>query len=65
MITSSTQYTNFYNTYVTPYGSIDNVPTYDWLDAVSRKGTTQNYELNVRGGTEKTRFYVSGAFNKQ
>lgn len=63
--TTSTQYTSFYNTYVTPYGSIDNVPTYDWLDAVSQKGLTQNYELSARGGNEKTRFYIAGGYNSQ
>ncbi|MFD0941224.1 SusC/RagA family TonB-linked outer membrane protein [Pedobacter boryungensis] len=62
---TSTQYNSFYNTYVTPYGSVANVPSYDWLSAVSQKGFTQNYELNARGGNEKTKFYVSGGYNSQ
>lgn len=62
---SSTQYTNFYNTYVTPFGSIDNVPTYDWVGSVAQKGLTQNYELTARGGNEKTKFYVGGGYNSQ
>ncbi|MDQ0636847.1 TonB-linked SusC/RagA family outer membrane protein [Pedobacter sp. W3I1] len=62
---TSTQYTSFYNTYVTPFGSIDNVPTYDWLDAVSQKGRTQNYDVNARGGNEKTQFYLGGNYSTQ
>ncbi len=38
----------------------------DWQDAVYRPGYQQNYQLNVSGGTEKTRYYVSGGyFNQQ
>ncbi|KQC01034.1 hypothetical protein AQF98_10220 [Pedobacter sp. Hv1] len=62
---TSTQYVNFYNTYVTPFGGIDKVPTYDWLSAVSTKGITQNYELNARGGNKETKFYISGGYNTQ
>jgi len=38
----------------------------DWQDAVYRPGYQQNYQLNVSGGTDKTRYYVSGGyFNQQ
>ena len=38
----------------------------DWQDAVYRPGYQQNYQLNVSGGTEKTRYYLSGGyFNQQ
>ncbi|QKG55308.1 TonB-dependent receptor [Hymenobacter sp. BRD128] len=38
----------------------------DWQDAVYRPANIQNYQLNVSGGTEKTRYYVSGGyFNQQ
>jgi TonB-linked SusC/RagA family outer membrane protein len=38
----------------------------DWQDAVYRPASLQNYQLNVSGGTEKTRYYVSGGyFNQQ
>ena len=38
----------------------------DWQDAVYRPGYQQNYQLNVSGGTEKTRYYISGGyFNQQ
>jgi TonB-linked SusC/RagA family outer membrane protein len=62
---TSTQYTSFYNTYVTPFGSIANVPTYDWFNAITQKGKGSNYEVNIRGGGEKTQFYMSGNYNKQ
>ncbi|MBC6110251.1 SusC/RagA family TonB-linked outer membrane protein [Pedobacter fastidiosus] len=62
---TSTQYTSFYNTYVAPFGSIDNVPTYDWLDVISQKGRTQNYEVNARGGNDKTQFYIAGNYSSQ
>lgn len=38
----------------------------DWQDAVYRPGYQQNYQLSVSGGTEKTRYYISGGyFNQQ
>jgi TonB-linked SusC/RagA family outer membrane protein len=38
----------------------------DWQDAVYRPASLQNYQLNVSGGSEKTRYYVSGGyFNQQ
>jgi TonB-linked SusC/RagA family outer membrane protein len=38
----------------------------DWQDAIYRPANIQNYQLNVSGGTEKTRYYVSGGyFNQQ
>jgi TonB-dependent starch-binding outer membrane protein SusC len=37
----------------------------DWLHAVTRTGTQQQYNLSVSGGDEKTKFYVSGGYFKQ
>lgn len=37
----------------------------DWMDEVFRTGKTQLYELNVSGGTEATRFYLSGQYFNQ
>lgn len=62
---ASTQYTNYYNTYVTPFGGISGVPTYKWFDEVSQNGIGSNYELNARGGSEKTQFYIGSNYNKQ
>jgi len=50
------------------FADVNNPSPYntDWQDAVYRPGYQQNYQLNVSGGTEKTRYYVSGGyFNQQ
>jgi TonB-linked SusC/RagA family outer membrane protein len=44
--------------------SIPNINT-DWQDEVYRTASQQNYQLNVSGGTEKTRYYVAGGYFKQ
>ena len=36
----------------------------DWFDEVFRKGTVQNVSLSASGGNDKTRFYISGGFNR-
>ncbi|MEZ0538759.1 SusC/RagA family TonB-linked outer membrane protein [Fibrella arboris] len=41
------------------------LPTYDWQDAVYKQGKTNNYELSLNGGNEKTRFFVSGSYYTQ
>lgn len=41
------------------------VETFDWLDAAFRDAKTTDYELSVRGGTEKTSYYTSGNYMKQ
>lgn len=37
----------------------------DWDDALIRTAKTQNYELSVSGGNEKTTFYTSGSYFNQ
>ncbi|MEO5594718.1 MAG: TonB-dependent receptor [Chitinophagaceae bacterium] len=37
----------------------------DWQDQVFRKGITQNYQLSVSGGTDKSRYYLSGYYVNQ
>jgi len=44
-------------------GLAANAPTYDWMDAVTRRGAVQNYELSVNGGTDNTKYYLGGSFN--
>ncbi|MBO0929513.1 SusC/RagA family TonB-linked outer membrane protein [Fibrella aquatilis] len=44
---------------------VANLPTYDWQDAVYKQGKTDNYELSLNGGNEKTRFFVSGSYYTQ
>ncbi|MBC8154630.1 MAG: TonB-dependent receptor, partial [Bacteroidetes bacterium] len=41
------------------------LPTYDWQDAVYKRGVTSNYEVGLSGGTDKTRFFVSGSYYTQ
>ncbi len=38
---------------------------FNWLDAVTQKGTQQQYNLSASGGTEKSTFYMSGGYFKQ
>ena len=40
-------------------------PNTNWADEVFRTGFTQSYELNVSGGTDATRFYISGQYFDQ
>ncbi|RAV28075.1 SusC/RagA family TonB-linked outer membrane protein [Sinomicrobium soli] len=47
------------------YGSPESAPTYDWLDAITRSGKIYNAQLSVSGGTEKTKYYLSGSYNSQ
>jgi TonB-linked SusC/RagA family outer membrane protein len=41
--------------------SIRNI-NYDYTDLFFRQGISQNHEFNLTGGSEKTRFYFSGAY---
>ncbi len=36
--------------------------TYDWMDFLTKTGKSQNYELTVSGGNEKTRHYLSTGY---
>ncbi|HNY06234.1 MAG TPA: TonB-dependent receptor [Candidatus Egerieousia sp.] len=38
-------------------------PTTDWYKEIFRTAKVSNYEVNVSGGTDKTKFYVSGNYN--
>ncbi|WP_048825717.1 SusC/RagA family TonB-linked outer membrane protein [Hymenobacter sp. DG25B] len=37
----------------------------DWQDEVYRTAAIQNYQLNMSGGSDKTRYYLSGGYFKQ
>lgn len=37
----------------------------NWYDQVTRKGSQQQYNLSMTGGSEKTQFYISGGYFKQ
>ena len=41
----------------------DLYPNTNWIDELLRKNTfSHRYTLNVRGGTEKAKYFVSGAY---
>ena len=37
----------------------------DWQNEIFRQGTSQNYNLSVAGGSERTNYYYSAGYNKQ
>lgn len=37
----------------------------NWLDAITRTGITQSYDLSASGGTEKLKYFFSGAYFDQ
>jgi TonB-dependent starch-binding outer membrane protein SusC len=49
----------------------DNFPTslldhsFDWWDAAFQTATIQSYGINATGGTDKTKFYLSGSYDNQ
>lgn len=42
-----------------------NIPDFNWRDAVTRTGVTQNHQISVSSGTEATRLYLSLGYTKQ
>lgn len=38
-------------------------PLTNWMDAFTKSGTTQEYEISASGGTDKTRFYSSASYH--
>jgi len=49
------------------FTDLNNLPPYDtdWQDAIFRPADIQNYQLSVSGGTDKTRYYISGGYFNQ
>ncbi|WP_258105680.1 TonB-dependent receptor [Marinoscillum sp. MHG1-6] len=41
------------------------VDSADWMNEVFKRGMVQNYNLSIRGGTEKLRYNISGGYFKQ
>ena len=39
-------------------------PTTNWLDLILRTGVRQRYQLDISGGSENTRYYISGNYLK-
>lgn len=42
-----------------------NVANTDWLKAIFQNGQIQSHQLSVRGGSDKTLYYISGNYFKQ
>ncbi|MGE4586024.1 MAG: SusC/RagA family TonB-linked outer membrane protein [Mangrovibacterium sp.] len=42
--------------------NVDPTADTDWYDEVTRDGFTQDYNLDISGGNEKTKFFVSGSY---
>ncbi|MBU2995852.1 TonB-dependent receptor [Cellulophaga baltica] len=37
----------------------------NWLDAITRTGVTQSYDLSVRGATDRVKYFMSGGYMDQ
>jgi TonB-linked SusC/RagA family outer membrane protein len=44
---------------------IATLPNTDWQDAIFRDAPTENFDLSFSGGTETTRYYLSGSLLRQ
>jgi TonB-linked SusC/RagA family outer membrane protein len=45
--------------------SVATMPDTDWQDELFRKAMVQNYNVSVSGGTDKTKYYVTGGYVNQ
>ncbi|MCH8557164.1 MAG: TonB-dependent receptor [Balneolia bacterium] len=41
------------------------VPNFDWQDEVYHTGNSRNLSINAQGGTDQTRFFISGSYEYQ
>ncbi|KIC89680.1 TonB-dependent receptor [Flavihumibacter sp. ZG627] len=46
-------------------GDPSSYPTTNWQDEIFRGGAIQSYDLNLQGGNENTKFFISGAYFSQ
>ena len=72
-VMSGEQLLNYYRTALTNAGknpdemypmSVLEKPMTDWMNHLTRTGTTQEYEINATGGNNKTSYYSSLSYNK-
>jgi len=63
---SETQYAKDWMSYYS-YGQWDSDPakTYEWQDVVFQKGSYNQADLQMSGGNEKTKFFISGQYLDQ
>lgn len=47
-----------------PQSGWSSLPNIDWIDEVYRQGAEQNYQVSLSGGNEKSRYYLSGNYNR-
>lgn len=47
-----------------PQSGWSQLPDTDWIGATYRQGSEQNYQIGLSGGSEKSRFYISGNYNR-
>lgn len=40
-------------------------PTYDRMAYLNRTAVLRNYDISVRGGSQQTKYYIGGGYNKQ
>ena len=52
------------NAYAIPSTNPEEVTGPDWYDATHQTPLTQSYNLNVNGGSEDTRFYIGGSYER-
>ena len=57
--------TSFANNEIDKYASKPSTGWTDWKDLLFRKGSHQNYQFSVSGGSERTKFYTSIAYTSQ
>ncbi len=50
---------------ITPQDIIEQGTNADWVDEVLRQGSLQEASVSARGGNEKTRFYIGGAYRDE
>jgi TonB-linked SusC/RagA family outer membrane protein len=41
------------------------LPNTNWFDALYEDGLEQNYQLSISGGTSKSRYYISGSYERE
>ena len=46
------------------YADPESLPSTNWLDNILQNGQVQRYQLDINGGSEKTRYSISGNFLK-
>ena len=60
---AQTQLDNYYTQQIDP--STGEATDTNWLDAITRTGVTQSYDLSIRGATDKVKYFMSGGFMEQ